>query len=354
MTKTIDKLRDVFNKQKRYKIVYPPTIDYNFMTQRPQKIMKSIAELGHTVYYCQNFQQRKGVKPYPIQENLFICPDPDLIKDNIDVLWIGNPGIQDKFIGKYREKLVVYDCVDDFYKAWGTCEDMLTRKADIIFTTCNILYERKCAQKGEDMVYLIPNAVTRDFFDLSNKPALFDMEHLKRKVRIGYAGAMADWFDYDLLLNLAGLFNKFDFVLIGCEFHKMPEGIKNNECPNIHWLGVKPHSKLKFYLDALDVCIIPFRRNEITEATDPVKLYEYLALGKPVVATCLKTMNNFKDIVYLADGYAEFAQQINLALFQKGEPWKSRRIDFVKNCTWHDRAEEAMRIIGSELKNRGC
>lgn len=344
-----------FGGKKKYTFCYPPTIDFSWMQQRPQKLMKAFAEMGHTVYYCQNFQQRKGVKPYLIQENLFLCPDPELIKDKIDVLWIGNPGIVDQFVGKYNEKLVVYDCVDDFYKAWGPCEDMLTRKADIIITTADILYNRKCAQKGEEDVYLIPNAVSKYSFDaITDKPALFDMEHLTGKVRIGYAGALADWFDYDLLINLSYLFYKFDFVLIGAEFHKMPNSIKNGEYPNIHWLGLKSHKNLKYYIDTFDVCLIPFLRNEITEATDPVKLYEYLALGKPTVATRLKTINKFRNISYLADGFAEFAQQINLALTQRGEPWKSARVDFVKELTWHHRAAEALRIIDAEFKKRGC
>jgi len=306
--------------------------------------MTAFAELGHKVYYCQNFQQRKGIKPYEIKKNLFICPDPNLIEDNIDILWIGNPGIQNEWIGKYKEKLVVYDCVDDFYKFWGSNEDMLTRKADIIITTSKILYDRKIKQKGED-VYLISNGFNEDFLNVDNKPFLEDLSKYEGKIKIGYIGALANWFDYELLFNLAFLFNKYEFILIGQEFHTMPEGIKQEGYKNIHWLGLKPHSQLKYYINAMDVCIIPFKKNEITEATDPVKLYEYLAVGKPVVATRLTTIKNFESHVYLAEGFKEFTEKINIAMSERKEVDVNLRKNYIKQFTWKYRAQEAIKIL---------
>jgi len=335
----------------KYTIVYPPTIDWDWMQQRPQRLMYALAQLEHKVYFCQNFKKRPGQKPYEIFPNLWLVPDPNLIQDEIDVLWIGNPGIQNEWIGKMHEKFVIYDCVDDFYKHWGGNEDLLTKKADVIVTTCKLLYDRKKKQKGDEDVHLIPNGFADSFYDVSNPPELDDMKQFEGKKVIGYAGALANWFDYDLLFNLAGLFKNFEFVLIGAEFHDMPLGIKNGEYKNIHWLGLKSHDKLKYYIDRFDVCIIPFKRNEITEATDPVKLYEYLAVGKPVVAKDLRTIREvFIGNAYLADGYEEFAEKIQKALIKTSEEDIKERREFVKPFTWVERAKEAIRIIDRYLK----
>ena len=129
-----------------YNIIYPPTIDFEWMQQRPQQLMKEFAKLGHTVHYCQQHQTR-GKKPYQVEPNLLLYNDADFLPPG-DILWIGNPSLQHT-ISKYRCNFVVYDCCDDFYEHWGKNEDDLTKKADIVIVTAQKLLERKSKEKGQ-------------------------------------------------------------------------------------------------------------------------------------------------------------------------------------------------------------
>lgn len=332
---------------KKYIIIYPPVIDWNWMKQRPQGLMSALAKLGNKVYYCQNLEKRVGVQPIEIENNLYLCYDPDLIDVSPDIVWLGNPGIQKEWVGKYKEKFLVYDCVDDFYKFWGHDEDELTDKADIIVTTSKILYDRKREKK--EKVYLVPNGVDSSFFKTERKDIVLDDIDIYNSsiVKIGYIGALANWIDYDLLFKLANFFGKFLFFLIGVEFHPIPIEIKNKKISNVIWLGLKSHDILKYYIDKMDICLVPFKKNEITEATDPVKIYEYLARGKAVVSTKLKTIEeNFNGLVYLSDDFSEFVENINLALTEIDCQEKiEKRISFAKKNTWDKRAEEVMNIL---------
>jgi glycosyltransferase involved in cell wall biosynthesis len=84
--------------------------------------------------------------------------------------------------------------------------------------------------------------------------------------------------------------------------------------PNVQLLGQQPYETMPQYLFHFDACIIPFKINPITEATDPVKLYEYLSGGKPVISVKLPELAPYRDYVYLADDAAEFAAKLDQAL----------------------------------------
>jgi glycosyltransferase involved in cell wall biosynthesis len=336
---------------KKYKIVIPPIVDWAWMTQRPQGLAKAFAELGHTVYYCQNLNQNKGKKPEEILPNLFLCADIELIEDKVDIFWNSSPYMY-HMVCKWHERLSVYDCVDDFYKLYGKMEDRLTRDSDIIFATCNILYDRKVQQKGKDKVFILPNAYDeslREYRDYEWLTVPADIGHFGDKKIIGYIGALADWLDYNMIKLLAQIFTWCEIVLIGCEFHPMPDWLKNKEVKNVHWLGLKPHEELPSYISAIDVCILPFLSNDTTNATDPIKLYEYLSFGKPVVAYKLDTIEKFKDVVFLAENHLQFIDYVQKALIFNSYKEEEKRIQYIDKFTWKYRAEEALRVINKKI-----
>src|SRR6185369_151204 len=120
---------------------------------------------------------------------------------------------------------------------------------------------------------------------------------------IGYFGAISEWFDIALVVALARARPGWRFVLVGSTF-----GCDTREArrlPNIEMKGEVPYAELPGWVHGFDVCIIPFVLNELTSCTNPVKVYEYLSAGKPVVATRLPELVAIADQVYLADGAAQ-------------------------------------------------
>jgi len=110
-------------------------------------------------------------------------------------------------------------------------------------------------------------------------------------------------------------------------------------------LGHKEYAEIPSHLRAFDVCMIPFLVNQVTNATDPVKMYEYFAQGKPVVATAMTELQTWGDLLYLASSPKEFAGKLDQALSEKNGDLARRRIDFARSNTWRHRYEIIDRAI---------
>jgi glycosyltransferase involved in cell wall biosynthesis len=126
--------------------------------------------------------------------------------------------------------------------------------------------------------------------------------------------------------------------------------------PNIFLLGVKPYSLLPYYLSCMDVCLIPFTINKLTLAANPVKLYEYLAAGKPVVSTELpEVLINASEVASIAKNDVDFIRKVECAVHASKDPQeKSRvlkRITFAKENSWQKRVEGIEKVIVSLKQN---
>jgi GT2 family glycosyltransferase len=138
---------------------------------------------------------------------------------------------------------------------------------------------------------------------------------------------------------------EWQFVLLGGVFEIDVSTLE--ALPNVHLLGQQPYELIPLYLYHFDVCIIPFKINEITNATDPVKLYEYLSVGKPVVATMMPEVQVYSDVVYLAHGPTEFGHRIEEALADLDPKSVERRISVARQHTWAERWERIDAAIRS-------
>jgi GT2 family glycosyltransferase len=152
---------------------------------------------------------------------------------------------------------------------------------------------------------------------------------------VGYFGAIADWLDLDLIAAVARLRPAYSFVLIGDVQERDVSQIE--ALPNVFLLGRKPYADIPSYLHGFDVCTIPFLLNDVTQATDPVKLYEYFSLGKPVVATDMPELSQCAGLLYIAHDADQFAAQIDAALAESGPHLAARRRDFAAANTWSSR-----------------
>src|SRR5262249_5988432 len=157
-------------------------------------------------------------------------------------------------------------------------EKRLVQTCDLLVVTAQRLYD-KWESAGRKAL-LARNAADYNFYEercLSNG-LLSGVNHPV----IGYFGAIADWFDIALLAEAARQRPAYSFVLLGGNFDVDLSPLQG--LPNVILLGQQPYETMPQYLYHFDACMIPFKVNPITEATDPAKLYEYLSGGKPVVA----------------------------------------------------------------------
>src|SRR5262249_8044177 len=135
--------------------------------------------------------------------------------------------------------------------------------------------------------------------------------------RIGYVGVIKRQLDFALLRSLAERRSDWSFVLIGPLRHFPGDEAEIEELtgkPNIHLLGYQDVAALPAYQGLLDVCTMPYRVNAYTDCIYPLKLHEYLASGKPIVATPIRTLKDFSTVVSLASGVDAWVASLESSL----------------------------------------
>ncbi|MCX7836688.1 MAG: glycosyltransferase, partial [candidate division WOR-3 bacterium] len=157
-------------------------------------------------------------------------------------------------------------------------------------------------------------------------------------------GSLFWWIDFDLIEKCLQKFPKATFLFVG----PYKEDIKKLlQYKNLFLLGPRPYSLIPYYIDFFDVCILPFKKDEVAYKSDPIKIYEYLALGKPVVSTPIGTSDeNLNELVYFSQNDEEFIININKALKENNSSLKEKRKKYIfKNHTWEKRAETFIKTI---------
>jgi glycosyltransferase involved in cell wall biosynthesis len=221
------------------------------------------------------------------------------------VIWAGTPSpALVAALDRLPSRLLVYDCLDAVaafrpgQPEVEAAEATLARRADVVLATSPELEARM--RRHNPRTVLVPNAADYDHFSrrvaAAELPA--ELRGLPRPL-IGYVGELAAWFDTDLIQGLARRHPEWSIVLVGPATAEVRRALPD---ANVHFLGRRPYSELPRYLAGFDCCLIPFRACPLTAAVSPVKLYEYLAAGKPVVSTPLPSVLPFaKEVLVAAD-----------------------------------------------------
>jgi GT2 family glycosyltransferase len=243
--------------------------------------------------------------------------------------------VVEKLNEKYGWK-IIYDCMDE-HGGFSTNEtDMLSKEvelakeSDLVVVTSKNLYDKMT--KLNNNCILLPNATDFEYFN--NLPENEILKDISKPI-IGYYGAISDWFDNTIIEYAAETRKDWNFILIGNTFGA--DISRLSKLPNVRLLGEKPYSELSKYLYWFDICIIPFKLNKLTEATNPVKFYEYISSGKPVVSTKIPELVSFEDYLYLADGKEDFVKKIATALAENSKEIRDKRIKLAKENTWDKR-----------------
>lgn len=153
--------------------------------------------------------------------------------------------------------------------------------------------------------------------------------------RIGYVGALLTLrLDLNLLIELAQAAPKWSYVFIGWEDEQFQNSILHR-LPNVYFLGRKHTAEVPAYVAHFDVCLNPQVINDITKSNFPLKVVEYLAMGRPVVATPTNTMKEvFSDHTYFADDQASYIDQIKKAMLEDSAAKQQERKGFSKSFSW--------------------
>ncbi|MDR1117495.1 MAG: glycosyltransferase [Oscillospiraceae bacterium] len=270
------------------------------------------------------------------------------------VLWIYHPSSVD-IVRKVPHSALVYDCVDRHWAYPGLIkrevvegmEAELAKLCDVVFSTAKGLHETLSAVSSD--CHLIPNGANYEMFSAAHGYSgeiAEEIAGLKRPV-LGFVGALQECIDYTLVREAAGRNPGWSFVFIGAPLPGADiSGLEG--LPNVHLLGAKPHSELVRYVAGFDVCLNLFRAGELAADVSPLKFFEYLCTGKPVVSTPQPLqVNDYRDAVYIASGGGDFDEMCRRALSEQDDTLIRKRMEYGRECSWDSRVA-LMRSILAE------
>jgi glycosyltransferase involved in cell wall biosynthesis len=310
----------------------------------PDSIVESINKLPSTnafkaVNYFNNKRFAKNIKAALKELNFkdFILFNDNDIFNGFNLKEFLSPAM---YIYYMRDFLQGYDYWE---KHCTTLEPQLIKKADIVVAN-STYYATYCSQYNSNSHY-IGQGCDLKLFDASKKQTVpEEMKKFSAPV-IGYTGYLDSVrLDENILTLIAKAHPEWNIVLVGPQ-DDFFEKSKLHQMANVHFLGRKNLQELPAYVSAFDVCINPQLQNQITKGNYPLKIDEYLAIGKPVVATRTKAMKLFEGHTYLADKPEEYIALIEKALKENNEVKKNERVDFARSHSWENSMAELYKAM---------
>lgn len=353
-------------------IIFFSMIDYYFRIQRNQHMCRILAERGCTVFYvktrfdkdfmenkiCENLNEINldcddDVSIYTSKlnnknVNKFMSSINKLRKKynfNFFISYVANP-FWYQLLKYINNTNIIYDCVD-YHDGFGNISNTIIDNEKKLLKNCDslIITSPVLAQKLKINDYhLIRNGCDFEYF---NNIKYVD---INKKI-ICYYGAVSDWFDVELVEKIALEFKDCIIYIIGnvyCNDVEKTQKINNlTKIGNVKIFGEISYNKLFNYLKYISVGIIPFEISPLIECTNPVKLYEMLSFGLPVVMTFLPDVLTLKndDLYYLSKTHNDFINNIKTALNENNEILKKNRIEYAENNQWSSRVDDLEKII---------
>ena len=346
-------------------------IDWHFRQQRPQHLARGLALTGRRVFYVSALiidDARPGfeVEQLDAEGRLFQIK---LYVSGAPMIYFGTPGVEAarqlrESIGEVLQwsdsrsivsfvqhpfwydaamfmpnSRTIYDCMDHHEGFGNTAAEILAlerallKNVDLTITTSEYLYNIVAEQDR-------PRALIRnagEFEHFSRQPLSVYCDPLARRV-IGYYGAIAEWFDLELIEAVAKRFQDCCVLLIGAD--TADAKLRLSRLSNVVFTGEVPYAELPYYLYGFNVCLLPFKIVPLTLATNPVKIYEYLSAGKTVVTVDLPEMKQFGHLLKVASNTDDFLMEIDRELKQPAQQeMHIKRQAFAKEQTWARRVE---------------
>lgn len=386
-------------------VFYFSAINWDFLWQRPQAISEALSKKGCRVFYIEppsspgarNNHVDGQVKE--IQKNLFVATPPGLIFPHYlrSVTFISKRYDQrtflkwfDKFRDQYsieksmniisapfwwdeilpvsyymnNSSCFIFDCYDDYpnlslkkkrvfrprSRILARKERSIVKHANLCLATSQALKQKLVGINQNVKVAMVPNGVDFDYYkSILADHTIGEPVDIKNihGLKFGFVGALGDWIDYDLILHAAKKFPEYQFILIGPIIGV--DVTQLQEYPNIHFLGEKSSEDVPRYIKSIDICLVPFRKIQRLDTINSNKLYQYLAMGKPIIGVNMVEARLLKPFIETYNTVEEFYQL--LAKVPNLPPSREERIEFAQVNSWEKRAETILKesLVEEEL-----
>jgi glycosyltransferase involved in cell wall biosynthesis len=335
---------------KKHNILYPPTVNWNLLFQRPNQILRVLAKNGHNSFFMNHMPKIKGQyvasSLTEIEPNLFIVPlfeNPKRFHPNI--IYYSYPD-HFPFLAQMKPKYNIFDVIDaptDEFENWEKNWEKCISNASLVMASADVLYEQ--AKEFNDNIILVKNGVDYDHFQgkKRNPYKKLKMDGFdNKKPIVGFIGAIATWIDIELMFKCALEYPEYNFVVVGLEYN-----VKLKKTPNnFFFLGHMPYLNLPEYVNHFDVCTLPFKpHTDVANACSPLKFYEYLASGNPIVSTALPETK--EPFVYWCETNDGYIKSIQLAVDEKldGNKNADKRKEIGKKGSWDNRCKPLLEVL---------
>jgi glycosyltransferase involved in cell wall biosynthesis len=259
-------------------------------------------------------------------------------------------------LGKLGEVAAVYDCLEQerafapkkLRQRVADLEDELSRRVDIVFAISPEVGNDRI--NWNEKTFVVRAGVNIRHFERSStkapKPA--ELEEVRGPI-LGYFGQLDPWkVDARLIREVARRRREWTVVLVGHVVHGFQLEVIA-DLPNVRLVGSRDYNEIPAFMQNFDVCLMPFLINEATFHGDHVKLYEYLASGKPVVSVDVPSARRFPDLVRVSRDVDEFIENVEAALDEKESRWQER-VTVARAHSYHARVTEKIRALVTVLR----
>ena len=325
--------------------IYPPTVEWSPMRQRPQQLAKALGARGHLFYFCDKVQTPGRIMDCP-HPNVYVQHNWTHLYGNQEHMassvlfnsWSHHVRLYDAT--KWR--LTVFDWLDAFPQF--AANDMIClRKADIVLCTSQALLEQARAA-GRTDAHLVPNGVELEHW--SGRHTTPEYMRLIPGPRVLFAGSMnLLWVDRDLIVQVAQAMPDVQFVFCGVDIH----GFRSSGLRNIHHLGHIPYDSLPPVYAACQAAWIPFKFNPVSVAADPVKSREYAAAGLPFVSTDLPEVTCATWLIHHTLPVSAWVDALRDCL-RRGR--SNSHQDHLTEDTWACRAQKIESIVSESIERK--
>jgi glycosyltransferase involved in cell wall biosynthesis len=250
----------------------------------------------------------------------------------------------------------IYDCVDDWPSFFSHpaerrfvayVDQQLCLHSDLVFVGSEPLREKKVGHNAR--TFVVNHAADVPHFAKARETKTTIPEDLARipHPRIGFIGMIDNVrFDAELVRHISAT-PAHHVVMIGGVMPGAERLLPTQ--PNVHQLGMKKVSELPAYLKGLDVCLMPYKVNEATRNIFPLKLFEYMAAGKPTVATAIPAVMDYRDLLYVTGDPHSFTRLVERAVAEDDPAMVARRVECARQHTWEAHVAQKAALICQHL-----
>jgi hypothetical protein len=275
------------------------------------------------------------------------------------ILWFNRPEFNSGFLKSIRHDRVLYDCTEDYAELlkmeppylsskFAMEDELLTERSSLITVVAKDLCKRKiCINKN---IYHIGNGVDCEAFSEKNNKGVSEFLRKYTKPIIGFVGIINVRHDVGMFFEMANRHKDWSILLIGHQNESVYLRVKEGGVSNIHFLNGISADELPPAINAFDVCLSLFKKDYLNSTSSSMKIYQYLASGKPIVAYPVSDAEYFGDVIYLASDAHDFVSMVEKALTESpNDPKVNKRKEYAKANDWEHKVGMFRDIIFSTM-----